>query len=62
MGRNERRGLAKFPIFHGIESLTVFADADSVGLEAAQVCVDRWLIAGREARISHLGGIDGGGN
>jgi hypothetical protein len=54
--------LAKFPIFHGIESLTVFADADSVGLEAAQVCVDRWLVAGREARISHLGGIDGSGN
>jgi hypothetical protein len=47
--------LAKFPIFHGIESLTVFADADSVGLEAAQVCVDRWLVAGREARISHTG-------
>jgi hypothetical protein len=47
--------LAKFPIFHGIESLTVFADADSVGLEAAQVCVDRWLVAGREARFSHAG-------
>jgi hypothetical protein len=47
--------LVKFPIFHGIESLTVFADADSVGLEAAQVCVDRWLVAGREARISHTG-------
>ena len=49
--------LAKFPIFHGIESLTVFADADEAGLEAAQVCVDRWLAAGREARISYLGNI-----
>jgi putative DNA primase/helicase len=46
--------LAKFPIFHGIESLTIFADADPTGLEAAQVCVDRWLFAGREARNSYL--------
>jgi putative DNA primase/helicase len=54
--------LAKFPIFHGIESLTIFADADSTGLEAAQVCVGRWLVAGREARISYLKEIVCGGN
>ncbi|MBX9701705.1 MAG: toprim domain-containing protein, partial [Acetobacteraceae bacterium] len=40
-----------FPILRGIEALTVFADADGAGMEAATACCARWQGAGREARI-----------
>jgi hypothetical protein len=43
-------GVRSFPVLSGIEMLTVFADADTAGEEAAQMCVYRWLAAGREAR------------
>lgn len=43
--------IAKFPILRGIESLTVFADADPAGMKAARICCQRWADAGREARI-----------
>jgi putative DNA primase/helicase len=46
-------GIDRFPVLTGIESLTVFADSDATGLKAARVCVERWISAGREARISH---------
>jgi hypothetical protein len=44
--------IRRFPILAGIDSLTIFADADSAGLEAAQECEGRWASVGKEARIS----------
>ena len=44
--------IRRFPILAGIGSLTIFADADSAGLEAAQECEGRWVAIGREVRIS----------
>jgi hypothetical protein len=43
--------IARFPVLAGIEALTIFADADKAGTEAAQRCAARWAEAGREARI-----------
>jgi hypothetical protein len=46
-------GIAKFPVLHGIESLTIFPDADDKGasVKAAQSCAERWTDAGRAVRI-----------
>jgi putative DNA primase/helicase len=44
--------IRRFPILAGIDSLTIFADADSAGLEAAQECEGRWASVAKEARIS----------
>jgi hypothetical protein len=41
-----------FPVLAGIDSLTIFADADSAGLEVAQECEGRWVTVGKEARVS----------
>jgi putative DNA primase/helicase len=49
--------IRRFPVLSGIESLTIFADADEVGLAAAKTCLGNWLLSGREARISPTGGI-----
>ncbi len=45
--------LAMFPVLGGIEALTIGADRDEsgTGQEAAAECAERWLAAGREARI-----------
>jgi putative DNA primase/helicase len=43
--------IARLPVLKGIESITIFADADKPGLDAAQTCCERWREAGREARI-----------
>ena len=43
--------IARFPIIGGIESLTIFADADGPGIDAAGQCLHRWRIAGREATV-----------
>jgi hypothetical protein len=40
-----------FPILPAIEALTIFADADGPGIEAARTCATRWRDAGREARV-----------
>jgi putative DNA primase/helicase len=51
--------IQRFPVLPGIEALTVFADADAVGMTAAEVCAARWLGAGQEATIlppHHHGG------
>jgi putative DNA primase/helicase len=45
-------GIERFPVLRGIESLTIFADVDQVGMRAAQVCASRWIEAGREARLA----------
>lgn len=44
-------GIGRFPVLRGIEALTIFADQDSAGIEAARACALRWKEAGREARI-----------
>ncbi|TDH59808.1 hypothetical protein E2C06_25535 [Dankookia rubra] len=44
-------GIRRFPVLPGIECLTVFADADEAGMEAARACCRRWTVAGREARV-----------
>jgi hypothetical protein len=44
-------GIARFPLLEGIETITVFADADRSGMRAARVCAQRWHDVGREARI-----------
>ncbi|WP_165420945.1 toprim domain-containing protein [Bradyrhizobium sp. Leo170] len=43
----------KFPVLSGIDALTIIADNDAngTGQRAAQVCLHRWLAAGREAQI-----------
>jgi len=43
--------IARFPLLPGIESFTVFADADGPGMDAAHSCMARWAGAGREAQI-----------
>ncbi len=39
------------PVLAGIEALTIFADADSAGREAAESCGARWVKAAREVTI-----------
>ena len=46
------RLIERLPVLDGIDCLTVHADFDNRGMDAAQVCVDRWIAAGREAVIS----------
>ncbi len=41
----------RFPVLPGIEALTIFADADGAGINAARACGRRWAEAGREARL-----------
>lgn len=43
--------LANFPVLNGIETLTIFADHDIAGINAAQSCAHRWVQAGRAAKI-----------
>jgi hypothetical protein len=43
--------IERFPVLAGVEALTVFSDADSVGMGAANKCVARYLEAGRQARV-----------
>lgn len=40
-----------FPVLSGIEALTIFADHDRAGIEAANECGRRWHGAGREVTI-----------
>ena len=49
--------ISRFPILAGIESLTLFADADAPGIAAAEACAERWLAEGRDVNIAAaLGG------
>jgi hypothetical protein len=43
--------IASFPVLSGIEALTIFADSNDVGMEAAAECADRWELAGQEVEI-----------
>jgi hypothetical protein len=40
-----------FPVLAGIEHLTIFADFDATGLDAAMTCAQRWRDAGRDAVV-----------
>ena len=46
--------IERFPVLSGIDCITVFADADAAGTKAANECAERWIGAGKEARISNL--------
>ena len=50
-GATSAGGIARFPVIAGVESLTVFADADPPGMTAARQAAQRWGEAGRMARI-----------
>ena len=43
--------LGLLPVVDGIESLTIFADADPAGIAGAEKLAARWRAAGREAAI-----------
>jgi hypothetical protein len=43
--------IARFPVLAGLESLTIFADHDDVGIKAARTCGRRWADAGLDARV-----------
>lgn len=45
-------GIGSFPVLPGIETLTIFPDADDSGasLRAAKQCAERWRAAGREVQ------------
>ena len=45
--------MASFPIVSGIETLTIFADHDDVGIGAARLCARRWRDMGRDVRIRY---------
>ena len=44
--------IARFPVINSVEALTVFADADVPGMQAARNCAARWRAEGREVRIA----------
>jgi hypothetical protein len=44
--------MTAFPVLAGIESLTVFCDADTPGRRAARSVVQRWRQAGKEVAIA----------
>lgn len=45
-----------FPVLTGIESLTIFADSEKVGVDAAKSCGRRWRDAGCEVNAMHPAG------
>ncbi|MCW5634724.1 MAG: toprim domain-containing protein [Rubrivivax sp.] len=47
----DAQNLAAFPVLGGIECLTIAADNDEAGRDAADACARRWHAAGREVRI-----------
>lgn len=43
--------LAAFPALPGIGALTIAADNDPAGLQAAETCATAWTNAGKEVRL-----------
>lgn len=43
--------ITSFPILRGVECLTICADGDAAGMDAARACAERWRDAGCEASI-----------
>jgi putative DNA primase/helicase len=48
-------GVAKFPVLKGVKRLTVFADHDAPGVQAAEQCCRRYQSAGINAELRHPG-------
>jgi hypothetical protein len=46
-------GISTFPVLGGIEYLSIWADHDDAGLDAARTCARRWSGAGREVSIRY---------
>jgi hypothetical protein len=46
-------GIAGFPVIQGLKHLTIFADHDRAGLDAARMCGGRYAKAGVEVQIRH---------
>lgn len=44
--------LAAFPVLSGIGALTIFADQDKTGINAANACGERWHAADREVTMA----------
>lgn len=44
-------GIASLPVLAGIECLSIFADHDFAGMNAAKICAERWHDAGREVHV-----------
>jgi len=44
--------MAKFAVIPSVEILTIAADIDEAGLNAAQECATRWVNAGKKVRIT----------
>ncbi|MDB5788215.1 toprim domain-containing protein [Caballeronia mineralivorans] len=44
--------LKRFRVLPGIQGITICADNDKAGLEAASACAERWAASGCEARIA----------
>lgn len=44
--------LAAFPVLSGIGALTIFSDQDATGINAANVCGERWHTAGIEVTMA----------
>jgi hypothetical protein len=49
--------IARLPVVTGIEALTIFADSDAPGMQAAETCADRWRAAGCDTRVVSPGGV-----
>ena len=49
--------IARLPVLAGIDALTIFADADQAGRQAAKACADRWAAHGRNVRIVAPGSL-----
>jgi hypothetical protein len=43
--------LAAMPALPGIDALTIAADHDDAGIDAAHACADRWSDVGTEVRV-----------
>ena len=45
--------IARFAVLSGIEALTLFADSDAPGVQAAETCAANWRAGGREVRLCY---------
>jgi hypothetical protein len=48
--------IARFPVLPGVQALTIFADADTPGIQAANTSAARWRLEGHDARVSRPAG------
>jgi putative DNA primase/helicase len=48
---SDARNLETLPVLAGLDALTIIADHDQAGLDAAQKCAQRWVEAGVEVKV-----------